>query len=62
MTDNRTTATNYHRLFGTPEKAAQTLTHVCQFTHGSEHPRSRMHGRFGERLRLVCFWGMRRQA
>lgn len=27
---------NYSKLFGTPEKAARTLTHVCQFTHGGE--------------------------
>ena len=27
---------NYTRLFGTPEKAAQTIGHVCQFTHGGE--------------------------
>ncbi len=45
-TDNRTTATNYHRLFGTPERAAQTLTHVCQFTHGGE---------MCERCRLYLF-------
>ena len=28
--------TNYEKLFGTPERAARTLTHVCQFTHGGE--------------------------
>ena len=28
--------TNYEKLFGTPEKAAQTIGHVCQFTHGGE--------------------------
>lgn len=27
---------NYEKLFGTPKRAAQTLTHVCQFTHGGE--------------------------
>ena len=27
---------NYTRLFGTPERAAQTLANVCQFTHGGE--------------------------
>ena len=27
---------NYDKLFGTPERAARTLTNVCQFTHGGE--------------------------
>ena len=26
----------WHELFGTPERAARTLTNVCQFTHGGE--------------------------
>lgn len=26
----------YSRLFGTPERAARTIGHVCQFTHGGE--------------------------
>lgn len=26
----------WHELFGTPERAARTLTRVCQFTHGGE--------------------------
>ena len=26
----------YSELFGTPERAARTLTNVCQFTHGGE--------------------------
>ena len=29
-------ASNYETLFGTPERAARTLTNVCQFTHGGE--------------------------
>lgn len=28
--------TRWHELFGTPKRAARTLTHVCQFTHGGE--------------------------
>ena len=28
--------TRWSELFGTPERAARTLTHVCQFTHGGE--------------------------
>ena len=35
MTDNRTTTTNYHRLFGTPEMAARTLARMCFMSDGS---------------------------
>lgn len=28
--------TRWYELFGTPERAAQTIGHVCQFTHGGE--------------------------
>lgn len=37
---------NYERLFGTPERAARTIGHVCQFTHGGE---------MCERCRLYVF-------
>jgi hypothetical protein len=38
--------TNYEKLFGTPERAAETLGHMCQFTHGGE---------MCERCRLYLF-------
>ena len=28
--------TRYEQLFGTPERAARTLTNICQFAHGGE--------------------------
>lgn len=28
--------TRWYELFGTPERAARTIGHVCQFTHGGE--------------------------
>ena len=37
---------NWERLFGTPERAAETLGHMCQFTHGGE---------MCERCRLYLF-------
>ena len=27
---------NYEKLFGTPDRAAETLANFCQFTHGGE--------------------------